>query len=134
MSIHLDSKRLINMQQMEVAINGPDGATHLILCTGIADLGFAQHETYTFLIGPPLAPRQFVGVNALGALSGIHFHETPSSGEQVERGNESNLILVHAGFDKEARQVRVNIEVRTSTRGKLAITYQVYILAERSTY
>ncbi len=37
MSIHLGNKDLINTQQMEVAINGPDGATHLILCTGIAN-------------------------------------------------------------------------------------------------
>ena len=39
MSIHLGNKDLINTQQMEVAVNGPDGATHLILCTGVADLG-----------------------------------------------------------------------------------------------
>ena len=28
---------LHNMQPMEVAVNGPDGATHLILCTGAAN-------------------------------------------------------------------------------------------------
>ena len=38
MSIHLERKDLLNTQQMEVAVNGPDGATHLILCTGVAIL------------------------------------------------------------------------------------------------
>jgi hypothetical protein len=36
MSIRLARKDLINAQQMEVAVHGPDGATHLILCTGVA--------------------------------------------------------------------------------------------------
>jgi len=38
MSIHLGKKDLLNSQQMEVAVNGPDGATHLILCAGVAEL------------------------------------------------------------------------------------------------
>src|SRR5688500_189033 len=69
MSIDLDRKDLINTQQMEVAVNGPDGATHLILCTGVADLGTVSHERYTFLVGPPISRRQFVGAIASGALS-----------------------------------------------------------------
>ena len=71
MSIHLESKDLINTQQMEVAVNGPDGATHLILCTGVANLGLIHHETYTFLVGPQISRRQFVGAIASGALSTI---------------------------------------------------------------
>jgi hypothetical protein len=62
MSIHLERKDLINTRQMEVSVNGPDGATHLILCTGVADLGPVSHETYTFLVGPLISRRQFVGV------------------------------------------------------------------------
>ena len=69
MSIHLESKDLINAQQMEVAVNGPDGATHLILCTGIADLGLVSNETYAFFVGPQLSRRQFVRAIASGALS-----------------------------------------------------------------
>ena len=61
MSIHLERKDLINTQQMEVAVNGPDGATHLILCTGVVGLGPVGHETYTFLVGPQISRRQFVG-------------------------------------------------------------------------
>jgi hypothetical protein len=61
LSIQLEGKDLINAQQMEVAINGPDGATHLILCTGVADLGLVNHETYTFLVGPQISRRELVG-------------------------------------------------------------------------
>ena len=60
MSIHLEGKDLINTQQMEVAVHGPDGATHLILCMGIANLGPISHEIYTFLVGPQISRRQFV--------------------------------------------------------------------------
>ena len=45
MSIQLGNKDLINTQQMEVAVNGPDGATHLILCAGIMELDLVSHET-----------------------------------------------------------------------------------------
>jgi hypothetical protein len=71
MSMHLERKDLINTQQMEVAVRGPDGATHLILCTGIACLASGNHETNTFLVGPQLSHRQFVGVIASGAFSRI---------------------------------------------------------------
>ena len=51
MSIYLERKDLINAQQMEVAVNGPDGASHLILCTGEANLDSSMHETYIFWWG-----------------------------------------------------------------------------------
>lgn len=60
---------------MEVAVNGPDGATHLILCTGMAELNSVKHEIYTFLVGPALSKRQFVGAIATGALSSIQGFE-----------------------------------------------------------
>jgi hypothetical protein len=59
-SIQLERKDLVNTQQLEVAVNGPDGATHLILCTGIADLGTVSHETYR-----SLWDRLYPGVNLL---------------------------------------------------------------------
>jgi hypothetical protein len=71
MPIHLERKDLINPQQMEVAVNGPDGVTNLILCTGVADLGSVSNGTYTFFVGTQLSRRQFVGAIASGALSAI---------------------------------------------------------------
>ena len=135
MSIHLESKDLTNAQQMEVAVNGPDGATHLILCTGVADLGLINHETYTFLVGPQLSRRQFVGAIASGALSTIQGYDRNASIDNavVERG--ADLVLIDANYDDEAGQVKVSAEVSSSiTMTKLAISYNVSILAELPTY
>jgi uncharacterized protein YbjT (DUF2867 family) len=126
MSIHLEKNDLINTQQMEVAVNGPDGATHLILCTGIADLGTVSHERYTFLVGPSLARRQFVGVIASGALSKIQALE-----KNVDSELAAHLILIDANFDEGSGQVKVGAEVASSVgMAKLAISYSISILAE----
>jgi len=135
MSIHLESKDLTNAQQMEVAVNGPDGATHLILCTGVADLGLINHETYTFLVGPQLSRRQFVGAIASGALSTIQGYDRNASIDNavVERG--ADLVLIDANYDDEAGQVKVSAEVSSSINmTKLSISYNVSILAELPTY
>jgi hypothetical protein len=131
MSIELESKDLINTQQMEVAVNGPDGATHLILCTGVADLGSVYHETYTFLVGPQLSRRQFVGVIASGALSKIQANDNNPTKDIAKIGLEANLVLIDANYVDESSQVKVTAEVSSSkVMTKLAISYQVMILAE----
>ena len=130
MSIHVESKDLLNSQQMEVSVNGPDGATHLILCTGVADLACGNHETYTFLVGPQLSRRQFVGVMASGALSTIQGYDRKSNGAyDIELG--AKLISIDANYDDEDGQVKVRAEVSSSiAMKKLAISYNVSILAE----
>ncbi|HSL47145.1 MAG TPA: hypothetical protein VK897_27145 [Anaerolineales bacterium] len=49
MSTHLESKDLINAQQMEVSGHDPDGAMPLILGIGLANLSSSSHGTSTFL-------------------------------------------------------------------------------------
>ena len=135
MSVHLESKDLINGQQMEVAVNGPDGATHLILCTGVASLSPISHATYTFLVGPQLSRRQFVGAIASGALSTIQGYDRNLSTDNavVERG--ADLVLIDANYDDESGQVKVRAEVSCSIlMSKLAISYNVSILAELPMY
>src|SRR5262245_20466651 len=133
MSIHLERKDLINTQQMEVAVNGPDGATHLILCTGVVDLGPISHETYTFLVGPQLSRRQFVGAIASGALSTIQAHDTNTFGKNSVVEFEANLISIDANYDDESGQVKVRAKVSSITKTRLAISYNVNILAELPT-
>lgn len=131
MPIHLERKDLINAQQMEVAVNGPDGATHLILCTGVADVGSNRHETYTFLVGPQLSRRQFVGAIASGALSSIRAYDKKPAGENADVELAANLISIDANYDDEAGQVKVSAEVSSSiAMTKLAISYNVSILGE----
>jgi hypothetical protein len=131
LSIHLGRKDLINAQQMEVAVNGPDGATHLILCTGVVNLGSVSHETYTFLVGPRISRRQFVGAIASGALSTIQTNEPDPIADYPQTELEANLVSIGANYDEESGRVKVKAEVSSSkAMTKLAISYNVSILAE----
>ena len=131
MSIHLERRDLINTQQMEVAVRGPDGATHLILCTGIACLDSRAHETYTFFVGPQLSRRQFVGAIASGALSGIQTPDKNSIEDNVDVKVGANLVAIDANYDDESGQVKVSAEVSSSiTMTELSISYNISILAE----
>jgi hypothetical protein len=132
MSIELAIEDLINTQQMEIAINGSDGATHLILCTGVASLGCIAHETYTFLVGPQLSRRQFVGVTA---CAGLATFQTQKQKNTIVKNNHIdlgiNLVLIHADFDEKSGQVQVSAEISSSFAiKKLAVNYSVSILAE----
>jgi hypothetical protein len=130
---HLERKDLINAQQMEVAVNGPDGATHLVFCTGIANLSSCSHETFTFLVGPLLSRRQFVGAIASGALSTIQVHGNVLTETNLETEPEARLVTINAAYDEESGQVKVSAEIASSTATtKLAISYNVNILAELS--
>jgi hypothetical protein len=120
---------------MEVAVNGPDGATHVILCTGIANLGCVVHENYTFLVGPKILRRQFVGAIASGALSTIQAYDKNLTRDHTEEELGANLFLIDANYDDEFGQVKVRAEVSSSiTMTKLAISYNVSILAELPMY
>jgi len=116
-------------------VNGPDGATHLILCTGVANLGPISHETYNFLVGPQLSRRQFVSVIASGALSMIQAYDKHSITENTGVELGANLVLIEANFDDKVGQVKVSVEVASSSAmTKLAISYNVSILAELPIY
>ena len=135
MSIHLERKDLINTQQMEVAVSGPDGATHLILCTGVASLSSSSNDTYTFLVGPRLSRRQFVGAIASGALSTIQGYDKNPSTDNAGTEQGADLILIDANYDDESNQVMVRAEVSSSVAmTKVAISYNISILAELPSY
>ena len=112
-------------------MNGPDGATHLILCTGVVDLRSVSHEMYTFLVGPQLSQRQFVGVIASGALSTIQGYDKTLTKDNCDLELGANLVLIDANYDDESCQVKVRAEVSSSIMiTRLAISYNVSILAE----
>jgi len=131
MSIHLERRDLVNTQEMEVAVRGPDGATHLILCTGIACLDSVLHETYTFLVGPQLSRRQFVGAIASGALAAIQTYDQNLTDDNPKVTLEAKLVSIDANYDDERSQVKVRAEVSsTKVIRKFGISYNVSILAE----
>ena len=131
MTIQLKQKDLINTQQMEVTVNGPDGATHLILCTGVAVLGFVRDESYTFFVGPKISRRQFVEAIASGAMATIQTHNEKYPDKTTDIKLEANLVFMSAHFDDKSGQVKVTAKVSTNTAiTNLAICYNVNILAE----
>lgn len=131
MSIYLEGRDLINPQQMEVAVNDPDGATHLILCTGVANLDSPSRDTYTFFVGPQISRRQFIGVIASGALSTVQGYDKNAAADNTEVELGANLVFVEANYDDASGQVQVRAEVSSSmAMTKLAISYNVGILAE----
>jgi hypothetical protein len=131
MSIHLERKDLITPQQMEVVVKGPDGATHLIIRTGVANLGPVSHKTYTFLVGPQIIRRQFVGAIASGALSTIQTCDKDSTKNLAEIELKANLILINANYDEEFGQVKVSSDVLSiMALTKAAISHNLSILAE----
>ena len=131
MSNHLKSSDLTNTQQMEVAVNGPDGATHLILCTGVAMLGSSSQDSYTFLVGPQLSRRQFVGAIVSGAFATIQAHENQDKAGNPHLALGVTLLSITAQYDEESAQVMVQTRVSSrSTTAKLAISYHISILAE----
>ena len=125
MAIHLEGRDLVDVRQMEVVVNGPDGANHLILCTGTANLGTVHRDTYTFLVGPRLIRRQFVGVIASAALSMLQSHDRATLGVGACLGS------IDAAYDDDTGQIKVQAEVLfVSNMTRLAICYNVNILAE----
>jgi len=129
--IHMEAVHLVNSQQMEVAVNGPDGATHLILCTGIVELDPLPHGTYTFFVGPKLSRRQFVGAIASCALASIQGYGQDLKDEDAKMELGAKLILMGADFDDDCSQVKIRTEVASYIgMSKLAISYHVSILAE----
>lgn len=131
MSIHLESKDLVNAQQMEVAVNGPDGATHLILCTGVVELGSFSDGTYTFLVGPEISRRQFVGAIASGAPATVQVTDRSLTEDNDVVKPGDSLILMDASYDDKSGRVKVSAGISSRFEvTRLAITYNVSILAE----
>jgi hypothetical protein len=133
MTIELEEKDLTNVQQMEVAVNGPDGATHLIICTGFVEFGPVHHGTYTFFVGSQISRRQFVGVTASCAISTIQAHHKKHLNHGADLSLMAKIVSMIPEFDDETGQVKVTTEISsTIPRSNLGISYTVNILAELS--
>ena len=123
----MEMRRIV---KKEVTVNGPDGATHLILRTGVAKLGSGSHETYTFLAGPQISRGQFVEAIASGALSKIQTHDKDHMGGNSDVEVGAKPVLINANYDAQSGQLKVRDEVSSRIRiTKLAISYNVSILA-----
>jgi hypothetical protein len=139
MTIRVGSGQLINPQALEAAVNGPDGANRLFVFTGAAPVyvgsssqpgtSSTAKETFTWLLGPQLARRQFV--KAVADASIAHWGTSANSPNPVP-----NFVvdLVEADWDDESQQVECRVEVRVDVQGGgiqvNRINYNVTVLAE----
>lgn len=131
MSIDLNENKLTNTQQMEIGVCGPDGASHLILCTGIAHLHWHGREIYTFPVGPQLSRRQYVAVIASGALAQVQKMGEQSADGNAQTEQDVSLLSITAEYEERTGRVTVSVEAFLGAGlEEAAISYQVSILAE----
>ena len=128
---------IVNLQQIEAAVSGPDGANRLFIITGIIPTNLSTSttikETFTFLIGPTLTRRQFVRAIATASLNRILLFY--SGGGPTQINSNWSVESVDADWDDESGQVEVRVEVfassgGTGSTGVTSIGFQATILAE----
>ena len=79
----LDPAHLVNQQQIEVVVSGPDGANRMWVIDGTAKCKFyvtgdtMKKETYSFHVGPSLTRRQFHRAIATASLADIQLFTGP---------------------------------------------------------
>ena len=132
--------QVLNLQQMDVLVAGPDDANHLFIIDGQFDasLGIGSQgtnfatakETFSVLIGPKLANRQFV--RAIGTASIV---KTQIANIAPGGSATWNIVDVDADWDDESGQVELRIEAQVNCSGSNqsasinAFAFHVTILA-----
>ena len=111
-----------DLQQMDVVVAGPDDANHLFIIDGqfdatliIASQGpnfSTAKETFSMLIGPKLANRQFVPAIATASIA------KPQIGNIKTGGFAAwNIVDADADWDDESGQVELRIEAQVDCMG-----------------
>ena len=111
-----------DLQQLDVVVAGPDDANHLFIIDGQFDASLAigsqgsnfatAKETFSVLIGPKLANRQFVRAIATASIVKTQI------GNLAQGGLANwNIIDVDADWDDESGQVELRIEAQVNCSG-----------------
>jgi len=111
-----------DLQQMDVVVAGPDDANHLFIIDGQFDSSLAvgsqgtnistAKETFSALIGPKLANRQFVRAIATASIVKTQIANIAPGGFATW-----NIVDVDADWDDESGQVELRIEAQVSCLG-----------------
>jgi hypothetical protein len=111
-----------NLQQLDVVVAGPDDANHLFIIDGHFDTSlvigsqganFARaKETFSVLLGPKLANRQFVRAIATASIVQTQI-------VNMAQGGFANwdIVDVDADWDDESGQVELRIEAQVGCAG-----------------
>lgn len=111
-----------NLQQLDVLVAGPDDANHLFTIDGQFDTSLTigsqgtnvavAKETFSVLIGPKLANRQFVRAIATASIVKTQIGNIAQGGFATW-----NIVDVDADWDDESGQVELRIEAQVSCLG-----------------
>ena len=103
-----------NLQQIDVLVAGPDDANHLFIINGQFDTSLAigsqgtnfgtAKDTFSVLIGPKLANRQFVRAIATASIVKTQIANIASGGFA-----SWNIVDVDADWDDESGQVELRV-------------------------
>lgn len=114
--------QILNLQQLDVLIAGPDDANHLFIIDGqfdatltIAGQGtsFASgKETFSVLLGPKLTNRQFVRAIATASIAKSQIGNIKTGGVAAW-----NILDADADWDDESGQVELRIEAQVDCVG-----------------
>jgi hypothetical protein len=124
-----------NAQVIEAAVNGPDGATRLYICTGLVTAFFQAadgdnpQETFVFSVGPALTRRQIIRASATAAPANYYVRGTATDVARV------GIVSADADWNDEANAVEVRIEAAGQAPSGVLVAfdrfmYHVTILAE----
>jgi hypothetical protein len=142
MAVRVAPEQIHNLQQMEVGINGPDGATRLFIVNGQFDPQLnlrsgggpvAQNQVFTLLIGPPLTRQQFI--RAIGTASLAQMIVNLRVADLVNQEFGWRISDTDADWDDESSRVELRLEIYLTVTGidntvlSGAVAFQVMILA-----
>jgi hypothetical protein len=122
MATRLQPGQLQNLQQVEAAVSGPDGANRLFTVTGqttnLFVNAFSQgaqtnnSQTFTALVGPTFTRQQFIRAICTSSVAQTSQHI------QVVPGDFSwGIVSSDADWDDESGQVELRVEVNVSAGG-----------------
>jgi len=139
MAIRIPTNQVVNLQQIEAVVAGPDGANRLFAVTGQLEVflnAFSSSltqktETFTVLIGPVLTRQQFFRAICTATLAkkSLQLQAPPSNCSWGVTSSD-------ADWDDESGQVELRIEAFVSSNGGTnnvavinGLAFQVTILA-----
>lgn len=142
MSVRIPGDQIINPQQLETIVAGPDGANRLFIVTGQLNTGVGassqgpyseRQETFTVLVGPVFTRQQFYKAVATAAITNTSCNINTANPD-ANNNFSAQLNSADADWDDESGQVQLSIELKAGTSGNsnyiqiTSVSFQVSVL------
>lgn len=129
---------ILNLQQLEAYVSGPDTANRLLTISGqftqqvtvngLANSSVENSDSFSVLVGPVLTHNQFFKAIATGSLAQISYYSSA-----VPSNSFWSIDSIDADWDDESGQVELRIDVSIEAFGPgstsvVGLNFQVTIL------